>query len=143
MSNSNNGNAVPKVATRAILGTYRLVDQLFGVRAYQIRDGERPLELKLSKSDALTVFYEVAPSGQGAWWLPTSTVEDPSWGGCMPLKAEGYIPTTCILRPTQYFLWIPRQNLGSIFRPVTVLGQVEGELPTGPPPADHDPHHPS
>jgi hypothetical protein len=66
-------------------------------------------------------------------------VEDKSWGGSTGLQATGAIPTWNVLRPPSYFLWIPRQNLESVVLPLTLLGQVEGELPTVPPPSHEGP----
>ncbi len=124
----------PQWSTRAVLATYELFQYLFGVRAFRV-DGRSMQEAILPATDFLAVCYEVVVFPEGSWWLPTSTVADKAWGGSISLEASGEIPTLHILRPLDFFIWIPRQELAGVFEPIALLGVVEGNLPDSPPPS--------
>lgn len=122
-------------STRAILATYELVNYLFGVRVFRVGPASVKEATLLLSDDFVAVFYEVAVFPEGSWWLPTSTVADKAWDGSTGLQATGAIPSVNVLRPRDLFIWIPRQELGPVFEPITLPGVVEGDLPTAPPPA--------
>jgi hypothetical protein len=123
------------VGTRAVLSTDTLWSLVAGVSAYRV-EGASFQQALLPSGDFLAVYYEAVVFPEGAWWLPTATVADRGWHGSTWLQATGAIPTVNWLRPVDLYLWVPREApFDGLFAPVTVPGQVQGDLPAGPPPA--------
>jgi hypothetical protein len=107
-----------------------------GVAVYEIVDGQLLEIVSPQTSDTLYAYYEVSTTGDGSWWIPTSTNPPDSWGDTTSLEATGNIETANILRPQSQFWWIPaevqdEENLGSIMQ--LTRGKVLGNFPQGNP----------